>query len=51
MTGQSNATNKIRVGWGGLVAVLLLAWPAAHPRIRHGSPGACALFVDTAWAR
>jgi hypothetical protein len=30
MSGPSNATNRLRVGWGGLVAGLLLAWPAAR---------------------
>jgi hypothetical protein len=30
MSDPSNATNRLRVGWGGLVAGLLLAWPAAR---------------------
>jgi hypothetical protein len=30
MSGPSNATNRIRFGRGGLVAVLLVAWPAAR---------------------
>jgi hypothetical protein len=30
MTSHCNATDRVRVGWGGLVAVLLLAWPTAR---------------------
>ena len=30
MTDRCSASAGVRVGWGGAVAVLLLAWPAAH---------------------
>jgi hypothetical protein len=30
MTDHVNATNRVRAAWGGLVAVLLIAWPTAR---------------------